>query len=137
MAGYNPIRTVGGVAVKAPSVYKWKLQDISANDAGRTEDGKMSKMRIGQVVGIDLAWNNVDTETASTILTAFNPEYITVCYLDAKAGDYLTGEFYVGDRSAPLYNAETGLWSNITFSIICRNAVPVDGDEYPESGGTS
>lgn len=137
MVDHNPIKSVGGVAIKAPSVYKWKLQDVSANDAGRTEDGTMDKMRIGQVVGIDLTWNNVTVEAASVILKAFNPEYISVSYLDAMAGKYLTEDFYVGDRSAPLYNCETGLWSNISFSIIGRHAVPIDGDEYWRNGGTS
>ncbi len=138
MVDYNPIKSVGGVAVKAPSVYKWKLQDISAPDAGRTEDGTMDKARIGQVVGIDLAWNNIDTACASAILNAFNPEYITIEYLDPKAGAYLTDEFYVGDRSAPLYNCKMGLWSNVSFSIIGRTAVHVEGDEQLSSnGGTS
>jgi len=96
MVDYNPIRSVGGSSVKAPSVYQWKLQDISASEAGRTEDGTMDKMRIGQVVGIELRWNYVDTDTASQILKAFNPEYVRVCYLDAMAGKYLTEDFYVG-----------------------------------------
>ena len=137
MVEYNPIRSVGGSSVKAPSVYQWKLQDISASEAGRTEDGTMDKMRIGQVVGIELRWNYVDTDTASQILKAFNPEYVRVCYLDAMAGKYLTEDFYVGDRSAPLYNSETGLWTNIAFSIIGRHAVAVNGDEKFRDGGTS
>ena len=43
MNNYNPIRSVNGVAVKPPSVYKWKLEDLSASDAGRTEDTVMDK----------------------------------------------------------------------------------------------
>lgn len=120
---YNPIRSVDGVAVKCPSSYKWKLEDLSAKDAGRTEDTQMSKNRIGQIVGIELSWNNVDISDAAKILQQFDPEYIEVCYLDAKAGKYLTSEFYVGDRSAPLYNAEIGKWSNISFNLIERSGV--------------
>ena len=52
MNNYNPIRSVNGVAVKSPSTYKWKLEDLSASDAGRTEDTVMDKKRIGQVIGI-------------------------------------------------------------------------------------
>lgn len=126
---YNPIKSVDGAAVKCPSTYKWKLEDISAADAGRTEDYTMDKARVGQIVGLDLKWKNVTTEDASAILKAFNPEYIKVCYLDPKEGLFRTTEFYVGDRAAPLYNCETGLWQEISFSIIERHAVAIVGDE--------
>lgn len=119
----NPIRTVGGSAVACPSVYVWSLQDVSAADSGRTEDTKMQKNRIGQCVKIELAWNNISTATASAILRAFNPEYINVCYLDPMQGTYVTSQFYVGDRSAPMYNAKLGLWSSVSFSIIERSGV--------------
>lgn len=118
---YNPIRSVDGFAVPCPSSYQWKLEDISASDAGRTEDTVMDKKRIGQVVGVELKWQNVSIEDASTILKAFDPEYIDVCYLDAKAGGYVTSEFYVGNRNAPLYNAALGVWKEISFNIIERD----------------
>lgn len=123
MADNNPIKSVDGKSVPCPSSYQWKLEDTSKADAGRTEDGKMHKNRIGQVVGIELSWQNITTAKASQILKAFNPEYITVNYLDPMAGGYKTLEFYVGNRSAPLCNAKKGLWSNVSFNIIDRNGV--------------
>ena len=125
---YNPIKSVDGAEIKCPCSFKWKLEDLSAADAGRTEDYQMDKARVGQIVGLDLKWKNVTTEDASAILKAFNPEYITVCYLDPKEGLFRTTEFYVGDRAAPLYNCETGLWQEISFSIIERHAVEIEGD---------
>lgn len=119
----NPIRSVDGHSVKCPSAYTWKLEDISSSDAGRTEDTKMDKMRIGQVVGLELSWKNLTTEEVSAILKAFNPEYIMVSYLDAMEGTYVESEFYVGNRSAPLYNAVKGLWSNVSFNLIERSGV--------------
>ena len=116
---YNPIRSVDGFAIPCPSTYQWKLEDISASDAGRTEDTVMDKKRIGQAV---LKTAKSDTaRDAAKILEAFNPEYITVCYLDAKEGSYVTSEFYVGNRSAPLYNSALGLWKEISFNIIERD----------------
>lgn len=119
----NPIRSVDGKSVKCPSSYLYKLEDISASDAGRTEDTTMHKKRIGQLVGLELSWQNITTEEVSAILKAFNPEYIMVCYLDAKEGKYVTSEFYVGNRSAPMYNATKGLWSNLSFNIVERSGV--------------
>ena len=120
---YNPILSVDGEPVKCPSSYQWKLQDISDSDAGRTEDTMMHKNRIGQCVKIELSWRNVTTADASDILRKFNPEYINVSYLDPMNGGYVTKEFYVGDRSAPMYNSQLGLWSNISFNIIERSGV--------------
>jgi len=119
---YNPIRGIGigtsAVYVPAPSKYQWDLQDISDSDAGRTEDELMHKNRLGQKVKLELEWEAVNLEEGSTILTAFNPEYVVLEYLDAMAGTYLIKTFYIGDRSSVLYNAITGLWDTISFSAI-------------------
>ena len=120
---HNPLRSVDGKLVKCPSSYQWKMQDISASDAGRTEDTKMDKKRIGHIRKIELEWQNVSITDAAAILQAFNPEYIEVCYLDAMTGTYRTSEFYVGDRSTPLYNAKLGVWNNVAFNIIERSGV--------------
>ena len=122
---YNPLQSVGGVSnIPAPSTYVWKLEDISAPDAGRTENGYMQKKRIGQVVGLELGWQNITTEQANVILNAFQDEYINVTYIDPQFGSgslYTnTLEFYVGNRSAPMYNATLGLWSNVSFNLIDR-----------------
>lgn len=117
---YNPIAWVGNSSslVKCPSSFQWTLEDVSAPDAGRTEDVVMHKKRIGQVVALQLSWQNITTAEVSAILKAFNPEYIDVNYLDPMQGGYITKTFYVGNRSTPLYNAVLGLWSNVSFNII-------------------
>ena len=120
MPSYNPLESVGGVAVPCPSTYEYKLSDVSAADAGRTEDGLMHKMRIGQKVHLQLAWNGITTANASTILNAFNNEYISVKYLDPMQNSYVTKTFYVGDRSVPAYSVRLGLWQNISFNVIER-----------------
>lgn len=124
---YNPIRAVDGVSVKCPSSYKWKLQDLSDEKAGRNGDWEMNKSRKAQIVGIELKWKNVTLEEGSNILKAFNPEYITVNYLDAKEGVWRESVFYVGDRGAALYNSKIGRWSDISFNIIEQKGV-VEGD---------
>lgn len=117
----NPLRSVDGEAVIPPTTYLWKLEDVSESDAGRTEDVKMHKKRIGQVVGLELSWEYVSIADAADILQQFNPEYINVCYLDAMAGKFVTKEFYVGNRNAPMFNATEGLWESISFNIIERD----------------
>ena len=114
---YNPIQSVGGVAVPCPSKYDWKLSDVSAADAGRTEDALMHKMRIAQKVHIELEWSNVSDAVAQTVLTAFQPEYISVRYYDYKAMGFQTKTFYVGDRTVSSYSRINGI-GTISFNII-------------------
>ena len=114
---FNPIQSVGGVVIPAPSKYDWKLSDVSAADAGRTEDALMHKMRIAQKVHIELEWQNVGDAVARTVLTAFQPEYISVNYYDYKAMAFQTKTFYVGDRSVTSYNRTKGI-GTIAFNII-------------------
>ena len=119
-SSYNPINSVDGKAVKCPSSYTYSLDDLSASDAGRTEDTTMHTLRQAQLVTLDLSWQNLTTEEVSSILKAFSPEYVKVSYLDAKAGGYVTSSFYVGSRSAPMYNSLLGLWSDVSFQITQR-----------------
>ena len=120
MAGYNPIQSVGGVTVPCPSSYAFKLSDISAADAGRTEDTTMDKMKIGQVVHLELSWGYLTDEQVQTVLNAFDAEYFQVTYRNAKTNSFETSWFYAGDRTAALYNSTFGLWSNVSFNIIER-----------------
>ena len=114
----NPIQKVGNSTnIPSLSKYEWKLSDVSAADAGRTEDGLMHKMRITQKVHLELEWQNVSDSEAQTILAAFQPEYISVKYFDYKANGFLTKTFYVGDRSVSSYNRAMKI-GTISFNII-------------------
>lgn len=118
-----PIWTDGPVEklIRAPASYLYKLEDVSAADSGRTEDTVMYKNRVGQLVGIELSWTYLPTAEASALLNIFDPEYIYVEYLDLKQGAFVTSQFYVGNRSAPYYNATKGLWTNLSFNLIERD----------------
>lgn len=109
--------------VRSPSAYQYDLEDVSESDAGRTEDGMMHKKRIGQVSKLEMSWNNVDTQTVSTLLKMFQPEYMYCEYLDALEGGYKVDYFYVGNRSTPMYTNSNGigLWSNVSFNLIRRD----------------
>lgn len=131
------------VRVPAPCSFTWEESDISKSTAGRSESGKMYKEKIGSVVKVGLGWDNIDFSDVYTILNAFNSEYLWVRMIDPKKHpirlDTTTNKwvetelpdydprhykhadvFYVGDRSAPMYNASMGLWSNVSFSLIER-----------------
>ena len=114
--------TVDGVEIPCPSVFTWGLQDVSASDAGRTQDAVMHKNRVAQKRKITLQWNGPGWEKTSVILQAFNPEYVSVRYPDMMSGTYETREFYVGDRNAPVKWWWTGnqRLETLSFDIIER-----------------
>ncbi|MGN0562388.1 MAG: DUF6711 family protein [Candidatus Fimenecus sp.] len=114
----NPIRSVDGRVCKCPSTYEWTQEDLSNSEAGRTEDGLMHKNFIRSVEKISLAWVYLTTAEVKELLEIFSPEYITVEHLNPRSGGYITKRFYVGNRTAPLYNAELDKWTNVSFSII-------------------
>nr|DAP78964.1 MAG TPA: hypothetical protein [Bacteriophage sp.] len=113
---------VDGVPIKTPSAFSWGLQDVSAADAGRTDDTIMHKNRLGQKRKIALAWNNPSKEETAIILQAFNPEYFMVTYPDAMSGENESREFYAGDRSSPMkiWTVGNKRYEQLSFDIIER-----------------
>ena len=140
---FNPIKSVtpcteAGTAtgsavttLPCPSSYTWDMEDTSAPDAGRTLDGAMHKKRVGQVIALNLSWRHITDAEVSAILKAFNSEYVLVEHWDAMQGAFRSQwaladggtekcVFYVGNRTAPMYNKRLGLWENLSFKIIER-----------------
>ena len=113
---------VNGVTLKSPSSFTWSLQDVSASDAGRTTDALMHKNRVTSKRKIQLSWNGCSPSEASAILSAFQPEYVSVTYFDPLIGDTTTKTFYSGDKSAPVkvWNVNNKYYSSIDFDIIER-----------------
>lgn len=120
MTGFNPIQSVNGKPIPAPTTYQYEWEDISKSNAGRTEDIEMHKNRIGRVLSISLSWENISIADCAAILQAFNPEYVTVAYLDARAGGIVERDFYTGTVSAPLFNTKVGKWENVSFKLATR-----------------
>lgn len=114
--------TVDGVTIPDPSRYSYGLNDVSASQAGRTEDALMQKMRVAQKRKLELEWQNISPAKVSQILTAFNPEYVSVRYFDSMDNQYESRTFYVGDRSNVYYSfaTPTGTISTLKFNIIER-----------------
>lgn len=103
-----------------PSKMKWKKSDISSNSAGRTNDTKMHKNRIGEKRTLSLGWSNLGKEKIHEILVAFDPEYVQVKYWDPLTGQDETKEFYTGDMEADVRWWAKGRerYSTLDFEIV-------------------
>lgn len=122
MSDHYGMLTVDGKKIETPSEMEWGLQDVSASNAGRTQNGQMQKLRVAQKRTLKLSWNNPDPESASAILKAFNPEYFNVRYFDPMQNGFVTKEFYAGDRTAPfkMWTVRTKIFSSVSLDIIER-----------------
>lgn len=119
MDNYTMIK-VDGVYVKDPSEMTWGLMDISSEDAGRTEDTKMHKNRLGQKRKLSLGWNYPNSQEIADILQAFKPQYVKVTYHDAMDNELQTRTFYcTSDLSTPvqMWTAGKKLYSSITIDL--------------------
>ena len=122
MADNKNMIQVDGTWIKTPSVFELSINDVSASDAGRTQDGLMHKNRITRKRKIVLKWNGVGTKDAKDILQAFKNEYFTINYYDPVVGTRVTKTFYSGDQSAPIKTWTVGnrVFEQISFDVIER-----------------
>lgn len=105
-----------------PYKMEWGLQDISADDAGRTEDLLMQKNLLGNKRKLNLAWHQINEEDTRQIIALFNHEYFYVKYYDALDGATVTRLFYHGDISASvkMWTADRHIYGDLAFNIIER-----------------
>lgn len=122
MGANNTMIRVNGSYIKTPSVFKPSLQDISASDAGRTQDALMHKNRVGRKRKITMAWNMCTPGEAHSILAAFSDEYFHVTYHDPWEGTTVTKTFYSGDQDAPVkvWMVNNKRYEQVSFDIIER-----------------
>lgn len=105
-----------------PSAFQWDLQDISAPQSGRTQDGLMHKNRVTQKRKLELEFAAMSPSSMSALLNAIQQEYFYVTYPDALSGNIETRLFYVGDRKAKVYTWQDNnkLYSSTSFNVIER-----------------
>ena len=112
---------VDGVAIPCPSKYQWGYHRINAAESGRTDDTIMHANQVGKKRKLQLEWSAMDPETTSTILKAFEPEYIMVKYFDFMENQWQTRKFYTGaDMEAGLKMWVVGnqIIETVSFNII-------------------
>lgn len=116
------IKVSGAVLPKEVSKFKWKKSDVSATNAGRTQDITMHKNKVAEKRTLSLGWTNLTKSQCTAILQAFAPEYVMVTYWDPLAGADITKEFYTGDMEATVKWWLKGheRYSTLDFEVIER-----------------
>ena len=112
--------TVESVALPPPSGYSAIAQDVGKWE--RNARATMIGEFIARKVKIEMSWNFINANDLSTILTAIDPLFFSVTYLDSQTKTYKTGTFYKGDRTMPLYDflSDVPRYSGFAVNLIER-----------------
>lgn len=124
-ADENGVLTLNGGYVKMPTpqTYGWSLEDLDSEEGtGRNNaTGEMFRDRVATKRKLSFTWPPLSIADTSKLLQALNPDgtgqiFISVKYLDAREGKYLTKTFYAGPQSANC--GHRSRWLGITANLI-------------------
>ena len=94
--------------VADPQTLTWDMYDLDSEDgAGRDQSGRLFRDRVAVKRKLNCTWGPHEPYEMSVLLKQMDDVFFTIKYPDAHDGTYREGEFYVGDRSAPMY-----MWNN-------------------------
>ena len=124
--------SVNGVQVpKGCSTLSITYQDTSDSDSGRSGlTGSMWKGYIGTLRTLKCVWNSLYPDHIREILQAVKGlNKFPVQFYDPESGEYVTSDFYVGDRSTDIKT----FYRN--HELIGLNLTLIENDPYADGNG--
>lgn len=111
---------INGADMPAPTEMMCTISDIDSSKSGRSADGIMHRDRIAVKRKLQLKWSFLSDVDMSKLLKAVKAEFFACTYPDPEAGTSMSLQFYVGDRSMPVYTVKNGVagWSGLEMSFI-------------------
>jgi len=107
-----PYISLGGI--------KWQRSDVDGPNTGRGLNGQLIRDRLGIKRRLDVTCKPLTTSEASRILTAIEPEWVTVTFTDPMSGTTVTKTMYSNNIPASIAMIKDGVeyWNGITFPLI-------------------
>lgn len=100
---------------------QWQREDVDGPNAGRAMDASLLRDRIATKVRWDVTCRPLTGEELNIVLSAIQPEFVSLQYWDPITGSVLTNQFYSNNVPASfLFKQRTGkeLWGGVTFPLI-------------------
>lgn len=116
--------TINGVDITpyiAKGGVKWQRADIDGVNAGRVLTGEMVRNRIAIKNRLDITCRPLTLAEASNVLTAIEPEYVTVTYTSPQTGGAITKVMYSNNIPATFLIKDSigrEWWTGIEFPLI-------------------
>lgn len=99
--------TINGVEFN-PASCQFEYETLDGENAGRALDGTAHRDVITTKIKINLSWNSITVIEMPRLLTALDSPFFTVRYFNPQQGEFVTGVFYCGNRSVPIYSFVNG-----------------------------
>ena len=118
------ILQINKIDIADPMTLTWDIYDLDSEQAGRNQLGQMFRDRVAVKRKLNCTWPPMEPSQMATLLQAMDAVFFTIRYPDAHDGAYREGEFYVGDRSTPMYmwsdEKQKYLWQGLSANFIER-----------------
>ena len=118
------ILQINKIDIADPMTLTWDIYDLDSEQAGRNQLGQMFRDRVAVKRKLNCTWPPMEPTQMATLLKAMDSVFFTIRYPDAHDGAYREGEFYVGDRSTPMFvwnnEKQKYLWEGLTANFIER-----------------
>lgn len=119
------ILKINGVDIADPQTLQWDIYDLDSEEgAGRNQQGEMFRDRVAVKRKLNCTWGPMEPREMAALLQSMDAVFFTLEYPDAHDGAYKTGDFYVGDRSTPMYmwnnEKQKYLWEGLSANFIER-----------------
>ena len=118
------ILQINKIDISDPNTLKWDLYDLDSENGGRNQLGEMFRDRVAVKRKLSCTWPPMEPAEMAALLQAMDAVFFTLRYPDAHDGAYREGEFYVGDRSTPMYvwnnEKQKFLWEGLSANFIER-----------------
>ena len=90
-------------------------------DSGRAANGAMQRTMLGTVYTYLIKMPPCDTKTIKRGLKELTGASQVCEFFDPITGDMRKSTYYVGDRTAPVYNFSNDIWDAWSFNMIEMN----------------
>lgn len=118
------ILQINKIDIADPMTLTWDIYDLDSEQAGRNQLGQMFRDRVAVKRKLNCTWPPMEPHEMSALLKAMDSVFFTIRYPDAHDGAYREGEFYVGDRSTPMFvwnnEKQKFLWEGLSANFIER-----------------
>ena len=101
---------------------KWQRSDIEGENAGHMLNGTMRRDRIAVKIRLDVTCRPLTAAEQARILSAIEPEFVTLTYTDPVTNSTKSGQFYSNNFPSTFAMVRNGedWWSGLTFPLIQR-----------------
>ncbi|MEI7632349.1 MAG: hypothetical protein WCJ60_03430 [bacterium] len=113
----HPLIVIGSLTLTQMMSYEVNYSKLW-KDADRNMNGDVSATFIGIFPNIDAETTPLTQAEVQTLCTALDQPYFSATFWDPSSGTQKTANYYASDYKIKLINRVSGMYGQVTFSIV-------------------